>query len=76
MKSKFLNLNMIDMLKGLLTAIIVAVLTYFYEVVQTGDFTAIEWKTVGFTALTAGIGYLFKNLITNSNGEVAKTEQP
>lgn len=76
MRSDFFKINFRDIAKGFLTSVIVAVLTYFYEVVQTGDFTAIDWKTVGFTALTAGIGYLFKNLITNSNGEVAKTEQP
>lgn len=75
MKSKFLNLNMIDMLKGLLTAVIVAVITYLYEVLQTGDFTAIEWKIVGSTALIAAVGYLFKNLLTNSDGEPLKTER-
>ena len=75
MKSKFLNLNFNDFAKGLLTAIIVAVITYIYEAVQTGSLSDIDWKIVGFTALTAAVGYLFKNLVTNSDGEVAKAER-
>lgn len=74
MKSNFLNLNFKDISKGLLTAVIVAVLTYLYEVIQTGDFTAIDWKLVGSTALIAAVGYLFKNLVTNSEGTPLKTE--
>ena len=74
MKSKFLNLNLKDLGKGLLTAVIVAVITYLYEVLGTGNLTSIDWKTVGITALIAGVGYLFKNLVTNSEGQPLKTE--
>lgn len=74
MKSKFLNLNFKDLAKGLLTAVIVAVITYLYEVIGTGDFTTIDWKVVGTTALIAAVGYLFKNLVTNSEGTPFKTE--
>jgi len=56
-------------------SVITAVLTYLYEVTQSGDFTAIEWKTVGLTALIAAISYLSKNLLTNSEGEVMKAER-
>lgn len=75
MRSNFLNLNFNDFLKGLITATITAVLTYLYEVVQTGDFTAIDWKMVGSTALIAAVGYLTKNLVTNSDGEPLKVER-
>lgn len=75
MRSKFLNLNFKDFSKGLIVAVLTAVITYLYEAVQTGDFTAIDWKTVGFTALSATIAYLMKNLVTNSDGEVATAER-
>lgn len=75
MKSNFLNLNFKDFSKGLLVAVITAVLTYLYEVIQTGDFTAIDWKMVGSTALIAAVGYLAKNLLTNSDGEPLKVER-
>lgn len=74
MKSNFLNLNFKDLAKGLVLAVITAVLTYLYEVLQTGDFTIIDWKLVGSTALVAAIGYLFKNLLTNSEGQMLKSE--
>lgn len=75
MKSNFLNLNFKDFLKGLLTAVITAVSAYIYEVIQSADLTAIDWKFVGTTALIASIGYLTKNLLTNSDGEPLKTEE-
>lgn len=75
MKSNFLNLNWSDFGKGLLVAVITAVLTYAYGVTQTGDWSAIELKTVASTAVLATISYLFKNLVTNSEGEVLKTEE-
>lgn len=74
MKSNFLNLNFRDLAKGLLTAIITAISAYLYEAIQSGDLTAIDWKFVGTTALIAAIGYLTKNLLTNSDGEPLKTE--
>ena len=74
MKSNFLNLNFKDILKGLLTAIITAISAYIYEAIQSGNLTAIDWKFVGSTALIAAIGYLTKNLLTNSEGTPLKTE--
>ena len=74
MKSNFLNLNFKDLAKGLLTAIITAISAYIYEAIQSGNLTAIDWKFVGSTALIAAIGYLTKNLLTNSEGEPLKTE--
>lgn len=75
MKSEFLKLNLKDLGKGLLVAVLTAVITYLYEVIQTGDFTAINLKQLLLIAAGAGIAYLFKNFITNSDGEVAKKER-
>ena len=73
--SDFFNLNWRDLGKGLLLAVITAVLTYVYEAFQTGGITSVDWKLVGSTALVSAVSYLFKNLLTNSEGEVLKTEE-
>lgn len=74
MKSNFLNLNLTDLTKGLVVAVLTAVITYLYEALQSGDFTSLDWKIVGTTALIAAIGYLSKNLLTNSEGQVLSPE--
>ena len=74
MKSNFLNLNLTDLTKGLVVAVLTAVITYLYEALQSGDFTSFDWKVVGTTALIAAIGYLSKNLLTNSEGQVLSPE--
>ena len=48
----------------------------FYEVINSGDFTQIHIKTIGITAFSAAVAYLFKNFITNSSGELMKQETP
>lgn len=75
MKSNFFNLNWSDFGKGFVVAVITALLTYLYEALQTGDFTSIDWKVVLSTTVLAGVSYLFKNLVTNSEGEVLKKEE-
>ena len=70
MNSNFLNLNKYDLLKGLLVAIITAVLTGVYNALQSG--VAIDWKIVLTTGVTAGIGYLLKNLLSNEDGKIGK----
>ena len=75
MKSSFLNLNMADLLKGFLVAVIAALLTGVYNAIQTGiSWTWAFWSPILLTALGAGIAYLLKNLFTNSSNQFAKTE--
>lgn len=75
MRSQFLKLNMADFMKGLLVAVISAVVTYLYEAVQVGSLTVINWSEVGFVGLVAMLSYLMKNLVTNSDSEPLKTER-
>ena len=76
MMSNFLNLNWNDLGKGLLVAVITAVLTFAYEALQSGSlFAPGSLKTIGLTALTAAVAYLLKNLFTNSTGKILKTEK-
>lgn len=76
MKSKFLTLSTGDILKGLLVAIITALLTGFYELIQAGgDFAWMDLKPVVLATIGAGIAYLLKNLFSNSEGRFAKSER-
>lgn len=75
MKSNFLSLNISDGLKGLFVAFITALITGIYQVFQNGS--AFNWPTlkpVLFTAIAAGLSYIIKNWLSNSQGQVMQTE--
>lgn len=71
--SKFFSLNMLDIVKGLITAIFAAVAGVILPIVQSGSFD-INWMTVLKAAAVAAFGYLGKNLFTNSEGQFMKKE--
>lgn len=75
MRSDFLRLNSRDFYKGLIVVVICTFITGLYQVVANGGI--INWitmKPVVIAAIGAGISYLTKNLLTNSNGEFMKNE--
>jgi zinc transporter ZupT len=75
MKSNLFNLNINDLLKGLITAVLTAIVTALYAIIQTGVLPTFEQiKTILMTALLAGIAYLLKNFITNSDEKILKPE--
>ena len=74
-RSNFLNLNWRDFLKGLLLAMLSAVITFIYEVVQAGTaFDSEFFKAMGIVAVSTLLAYLMKNLFENSSGDLAKSE--
>mgnify|MGYP003342591999 CR=1 FL=1 len=73
MKSSFLTLNGKDFFKGLFVAVITAVITIMYSTIEAGSLV-FDWKAIGTSALTAGLAYIMKNLVTNSNDELFKSE--
>jgi hypothetical protein len=75
MKSPFLSLNTQDYLKGLLVSVLSAILTIVYQTVQSGSLT-FDWKAIGTIATTAALGYILKNLMTNSQDQFLKSEAP
>ena len=76
MKSKFLSLNIKDFFKGLIVAILSAVITFAYETLQTGDlFTPESLKKMGLVALATLFSYLLKNLFSNNNDELFKADK-
>jgi len=70
------KLNSKDFLKSLVVVVIVAVLSFLQDLLATQglDINLVDLKQVFSVALTAGIGYLIKNLATNSNDEFGKSE--
>ena len=73
MNSPYLSLNSRDFVKGLIVAIITAVITMLYTSIQAGDFV-LDWKAIGMTALSSGLAYIMKNLLTNSNDQILVKE--
>ena len=64
-KSGFLKLNSYDIVKGLEVAVLSAVLTALVQMLSTG----INLKELGVIALTTGLSYLAKNLLTTSDNK-------
>jgi hypothetical protein len=77
MKSNFLTLNTRDIVKALILTFITALLTGIYQLLQAG--TLLTWdalKPVVISSIAAVVGYLIKNVLTNSNDEFLSTEKP
>jgi len=75
-RSKFLQLNLRDFLKGLVLAFITAIITGIYELLQTG--AALDWvtlKPVLMVSIAAALSYLIKNLFTNTDGKILSAEK-
>jgi VIT1/CCC1 family predicted Fe2+/Mn2+ transporter len=71
--SNFLNLN--DLVKGFIVAFLSTALTGVVATLDSGALpTLAELKSAGIVGLTAGISYLLKNLLTNSQGVVLKKD--
>lgn len=67
--SQFLKLNWSDFSKGIIVAILTAVLTYIANALQVSGLN-LDFSQVLSIAITAGISYLAKNLLTDSEGKV------
>lgn len=76
MNSKFLNLQINDLWKGLIVAVATALLTGIYNGIESGTiaFTWIWFKPIVLSSVGAGIAYILKNMLTNSEGKILKGE--
>lgn len=61
-----------DLFKGLAVAVLTAVVAMLGNVVNLPNFDIFtyDWSTLITIAVTAGIGYLVKNLVTDEEGRV------
>jgi len=73
MKSGFLSLDTKDFIKGLLLSVFTSVISIVYTSVQMGNLV-FDKKAIATTALTTALGYIMKNLLTNSEDKFMKPE--
>lgn len=73
MKSGFLSLNTKDFIKGLLLSVFTSVISILYTSVEAGNLV-FDKKAILTTALTTALGYIMKNLLTNSEDKFMKSE--
>jgi len=74
--AKFMQLQGKDFIKGIVTAILTAFLNALMVVLGTGVVPTIQnIRTYALVGLSAGIGYLIKNLFTNSKDQLLKGEK-
>lgn len=77
MRSKYLRLNRRDFIKGLIVTVICAFITGLYQLIASGgELNWITLKPVIIAAVGAGVSYLTKNLLTNSEGNFISSEPP
>ena len=75
MKSKFLQLNAKDFFRGLLIAILTALITGAINILDNGAvFTWITIKPVLIAGVSAALSYLLKCLATNSHDQMFRRE--
>lgn len=76
MKSEFLKLNLKDLGRGAIVAILTAVLIALEPIIQSGDIPDIEQlKAIGIIGISAGVAYLIKNLLTSSKDKLLQHDE-
>ena len=70
--SAFLRLNVGDLVRGIIVAILGSVFAYLLPIFNAQDFqwTQIDWNLVMKIAMSSLVGYLAKNWMTDENGKV------
>lgn len=75
-QSDFLKLKSADFWKGLLVAILTAIFTSLSSAIGAAtDFASFNWQIIVLSAAGGFVGYITKNFLTNSVGEIMKTEK-
>lgn len=72
--SKFGELNQNDLIKGLIMAIIGAILPIIQQSIESGNLT-FDWNAIWKMALSVALAYLTKQLFTNSNNQPLQGEK-
>jgi hypothetical protein len=76
MNSKLFKWSGWDLLKGAVMAALGVIFSGAYQWFSNGQFptTLAQWKPVLITGLSAFVGYMLKNLFTNSAGQLLASE--
>jgi hypothetical protein len=73
--SNFLNLDLQDLIKGFVVAFLSAALTGIVAILETSQLPQMsDLKAAAIVGLTAGLSYLLKNVLTNSQGQMLKKD--
>jgi len=73
--SNFLNLDFQDLTKGFVVAFLSAALTGIVAILETSQLPQMsDLKAAAIVGLTAGLSYLLKNVLTNSQGQMLKKD--
>ena len=73
--SDFLKINVRDLVKGSVVAVLAVLTSSLVTILESGALPTVEQlKKIGLIALTAGVSYLLKNFLTNSQDEVLKKD--
>ena len=72
--SKFGQLNQNDLIKGLLMAVIGAILPVIQDSITNGNLT-FDQPAIGKMALSVAVAYISKQLLTNSDNQPLKGEK-
>lgn len=70
--SKLFKINLLDLLKGVVIAIISAILGYLYESLSNGKI--IRFKEIGVVSLTSFLAYITNRFFSNSKGQYLKKD--
>jgi hypothetical protein len=74
-QSSYGKINVSDLLKGFLIAFLTASLTGLIETLELGSLPSLaSMKVHAIAGLVAGLSYLIKNFLTNTNGDLLKKE--
>ena len=73
MNSSLLTLNSKDWIKGLVVAVITAIITVVYNTIQAGVLV-LDWKAISVAGISAALAYITKNLLTNSQDQLLTKE--
>lgn len=77
MKTGLFRLAGSDLLKGFIVTVLTSVLTGAITIMNAGDIPLDfpSWKPTLIAGITAGISYLLKNFLTNSQDQFLKKEE-
>lgn len=70
--SKLFKINLLDLLKGIVIAIISAILGYLYESLSNGKI--IRFREIGVVSLTSFLAYITNRFFSNSKGQYLKKD--
>lgn len=73
-KSKFFKINEKDLVRGVIITVIASLLGSLISILETGELNNETLKVAGISAIIAGVSYISKNLLTNSNDEFLTRE--